>query len=79
MVEAEGAQAQVVQPPGHLLVLARARPRQPRQVPLHVGQEHGHADPAELVRQRLQRHRLARARGARHQAVAVRHARAEPP
>jgi hypothetical protein len=53
------------------LGVVRAGLAQARQVALHVGQEHRHADRGERLRQRLQRDGLAGAGGAGDQAVAV--------
>ena len=47
--------------------------RQPREVALHVGREDRHAGAAEALREGLQRHGLAGARGARDEAVSVAH------
>jgi hypothetical protein len=51
--------------------LLLTRRRQAGEITLHVGQQGGHTDPADLLHQPLQGHRLAGARGAGDQAVAV--------
>src|SRR5262245_4184151 len=48
---------------------------QASEIAFNVGHENRHAAPTEIFSERLQRDRLSRARGARDQAVAVRHLR----
>jgi hypothetical protein len=48
---------------------------EPREIALHVGEEDGHADAAELLGEHAQAHGLARAGRARDQSVPVGHAR----
>ena len=55
--------------------VAAARLADTREIALDVGEEHGHADAAELLGEPLQGHRLARTRCTRDQAVPVGHAR----
>ena len=51
--------------------LLLTRRRQAGEITLHVGQQGGHTDPADLLHDSLQRHRFAGARGAGDQAVAI--------
>ena len=57
------------------LRVAAAGGGEPREIAFDVGHEHRHADSRELLRERLQRDRLARARRARDETVAIRERR----